>query len=118
MNELAEQWFEQQQWKPYAFQQETWDQIDKGKSGLLNAPTGFGKTMAAWFGILKHYYRKGEPQMIDRRKKVKVHCLCITPLRALCREIHDDTNQESADIVLDLRYGLRSGHTLANVRST
>src|SRR5690606_22746821 len=116
MNELAGQWFEQQQWKPYAFQQETWDQIDKGKSGLLNAPTGFGKTMAAWFGILKHYYLKVEPQMIDRRKKVKLHCLWITPLRALSREIHDATNQVSADLGLDYRVGLRTGDTLANER--
>jgi len=116
MNELAEQWFEQQQWKPYAFQQDTWEQIDKGKSGLLNAPTGFGKTMAAWFGILKHFYLKVEPKMTDRRKKVKLHCLWITPLRALSREIHDATNQVSFDLGLDYKVGLRTGDTLANER--
>jgi ATP-dependent Lhr-like helicase len=53
MNQLAEQWFEQQEWAPYSFQRETWEQLSKGKSGLLNAPTGFGKTMAVWFGVLE-----------------------------------------------------------------
>jgi len=116
MNELAEQWFEQKGWRPYVFQQDTWEQMSKGKSGLLNAPTGFGKTMAVWFGILKHYYVKAEPTIIDKRIKTKLHCLWITPLRALSKEIHNATNMVSEDLGLDYRIGLRTGDTLASER--
>ncbi len=116
MNELAEQWFKQQDWKPYGFQQETWERISKGKSGLLNAPTGFGKTMAVWFGVLEHYYLKVEAKKTDKRKKRKLHCLWITPLRALSKEIHKATNAVSYDLGLDYEIGLRTGDTLASER--
>lgn len=116
MNQLAEQWFEQQEWCPYAFQRETWERIAKGKSGLLNAPTGFGKTMAIWFGVLEHYYLKVESRKKDKRKKRKLHCLWITPLRALSKEIHNATNAVSYDLGLDYEIGLRTGDTLASER--
>jgi len=117
MNELAEHWFEQKQWEPYDFQRETWEQMAKGKSGLLNAPTGFGKTMAVWFGVLAHYYLKAEPTLKDKRKKNKLHCLWITPLRALSKEIHNATNQVSIDLGVDYRIGLRTGDTLVTERN-
>ena len=49
---LAQTWFKQKGWKPHAFQKQTWAAIKEGKSGLLNAPTGFGKTFAVWFGVI------------------------------------------------------------------
>ena len=58
MNTLAEDWFEFKQWKPYPFQRETWKMIGKGYSGLLNAPTGCGKTYAVWFGVLADYMKR------------------------------------------------------------
>jgi len=116
MNELGLHWFEQKEWQPYAFQKDTWDQMSKGKSGLLNAPTGFGKTMAVWFGVLEHFYLKIEPKQTDKRKKNKLHCLWITPLRALSKEIHHATNAVSEDLGLDYKIGLRTGDTLVAER--
>ena len=116
MNELAEHWFKLKSWQPYAFQKDSWNQMSKGKSGLLNAPTGFGKTMAIWFGILEHYYLKVEPTYTDKRKAKKLHCLWITPLRALSREIYQATNAVSDDLGLDYTIGLRTGDTLATER--
>jgi len=43
--EIANSWFKEQDWKPHAFQKETWTAFLKGKHGLLNAPTGSGKPM-------------------------------------------------------------------------
>src|SRR5690554_1766989 len=116
MSTLGEHWFEQKEWKPFAFQRRTWEAVAKGKSGLLNAPTGFGKTMALWFGVLEHYYLKVEPKRTDKRRKVKLHCLWITPLRALSREILHATENVSADLGIDYRIGLRTGDTLAKER--
>lgn len=116
MNLLAAQWFQQKDWQPHAFQQATWKHIAKGKSGLLNAPTGFGKTMAVWFGVLAHYYEKTNPPSSDKRKERKLHCLWITPLRALSKEIHSATDTVSNELGLDYRIGLRTGDTLASER--
>lgn len=76
----------------------------EGRSGLLNAPTGYGKTFAVWFGVLQRYYRQ-------ERSKKGVHCLWITPLRALSAEILQATQGVSADLELDYRIALRTGDT-------
>jgi ATP-dependent helicase Lhr and Lhr-like helicase len=54
---LATDWFKNQSWKPFAFQKQTWDAFLKGKNGLLNAPTGSGKTYALWVPIVLDYIR-------------------------------------------------------------
>ena len=54
----ADAWFAQQGWSPFDFQQQTWEAFLEGKNGLLNAPTGSGKTFALWFPILLHYLKK------------------------------------------------------------
>src|SRR6476646_784255 len=49
---LAERWFGQRGWQPFAFQREVWVRLGAGGSGLLHASTGSGKTYAVWFGAL------------------------------------------------------------------
>lgn len=40
----AQEWFEQRGWQPFAFQVEAWHAFAKAKDGVVNAPTGSGKT--------------------------------------------------------------------------
>ena len=47
--DIAENWFQEQNWKPFKFQKDTWKAFLQGKDGLLNAPTGSGKTYALLF---------------------------------------------------------------------
>ncbi len=42
--------FEARGWSPFPFQRETWEAYLAGHSGLLHAPTGLGKTLAAYLG--------------------------------------------------------------------
>ncbi|MDF2448378.1 MAG: lhr [Bacteroidota bacterium] len=112
---LAIDWFKLKKWKPFAFQKATWKAISDGKSGLLNSPTGSGKTYAIWFGILECYY-------IQQTKKKKpkdsgLHCLWITPLRALSKEILLSTQKVSKDMNLDYKIALRTGDTSAAERT-
>lgn len=100
---LAHTWFRQKGWKPHKFQRETWSAIKAGKSGLLNAPTGFGKTFAIWFGVIQHFYDHPKP------KQHKLHCLYISPLRALSKEIFLATNRVSEDLQLPYSIELRTG---------
>ncbi|MEM6736822.1 MAG: DEAD/DEAH box helicase, partial [Bacteroidota bacterium] len=46
--DIAEKWFKSKGWKVFDFQKKTWKAYLNGKSGLLNAPTGSGKTYALW----------------------------------------------------------------------
>ena len=47
------QWFQRQGWKPFPFQEQTWKAYGQGKHGLLNAPTGSGKTYALWVPMVR-----------------------------------------------------------------
>jgi len=49
---LAEAWFVARGWQAFDFQREVWDAMAAGRSDLLHATTGSGKTYAVWFGAL------------------------------------------------------------------
>ena len=71
-------WFERRGWKPFPFQLTVWREMADGRSGLLHAPTGTGKTLAAWLGA------------VARARTVPAHegmrVVWITPLKALAAD--------------------------------
>lgn len=111
---LAESWFEEQQWKPFPFQKETWKAFLQGKNGLLNAPTGSGKTFALWFPIVLHYI-KNNPDYRTRHKP-GLKAIWITPLRALSQEIKQSAERVSDDLGTQMTVGIRTGDTSAKDR--
>ena len=52
---VAEGWFAARGWQVFDFQREVWQAYLRGESGLIHAPTGTGKTLAAWWGPLLHW---------------------------------------------------------------
>ncbi|MGB3430028.1 MAG: DNA ligase-associated DEXH box helicase, partial [Burkholderiaceae bacterium] len=48
----AEGWFAAHGWQPFDFQRAVWGHVAAGRSGLLHATTGSGKTYALWFALL------------------------------------------------------------------
>ena len=46
-HERVEAWFARHRMRPFAFQRETWVHYAAGRSGLIHASTGTGKTLAA-----------------------------------------------------------------------
>ena len=48
----AGRWFATLGYTPFAFQRAVWSAYAHGESGLIHAPTGMGKTYAAWLGPL------------------------------------------------------------------
>lgn len=113
---IAAQWFTHKNWKAYAFQKQCWKAIAENKSGLLNAPTGCGKTFAVWFGVLQNYF-SGKPPNKKDRKTPALHCLWITPLRALSKEILLATQEVSNTLQLDYKIALRTGDTTVAERN-
>ncbi|MGB5665666.1 MAG: ligase-associated DNA damage response DEXH box helicase [Maribacter sp.] len=112
---IAENWFKEQDWAPFAFQKLTWKAFLQGKNGLLNAPTGSGKTYALWFPIILEYIKNNPDYKTKHKKGLKA--IWITPLRALSREIKQSAERVSADLETQLTVGIRSGDTSANERA-
>jgi ATP-dependent Lhr-like helicase len=77
-------WYASRSWQAFPFQLDMLEAVLSGCSGLLNAPTGSGKTYAAWIPLLcRHMALKRAGTVGDEGLKV----LWITPLRALAKDI-------------------------------
>lgn len=111
----ASRWFHQQGWEPFPFQLETWKAFLEGKHGLLNAPTGSGKTYALWFPILLHYLRE-HPDVRDKTPG-GLKAVWITPLRALSQEIHQSAQRIVSDLEIPFAVGIRTGDTSQGERA-
>ncbi|MGB7395433.1 MAG: ligase-associated DNA damage response DEXH box helicase, partial [Pricia sp.] len=113
--EIAENWFQQQNWKPFPFQKNTWKAFLQGKHGLLNAPTGSGKTYALWFPIVLTYI-KSNPDFRTKHKK-GLKAIWITPLRALSQEIRQSAERVTEDLGTQMTVGIRTGDTTTKERA-
>ena len=112
---IAENWFQNQNWKPFPFQTQTWTAFLQGKNGLLNAPTGSGKTYALWFPIILDYIKKNPNYKTKHKTGLKA--IWITPLRALSVEIKQAAEKVATDLETQMTVGIRSGDTTASERT-
>lgn len=110
----ADRWFENQRWKPFSFQKETWTAFLQGKNGLLNAPTGSGKTYALWIPIVLDYMQQTKNYT---KPASGLQAIWITPLRALSVEIKQAAERVLQDWDVGLTVGIRSGDTSAAERA-
>ncbi len=106
----AEGWFAAQGWQPFPFQREVWQHIALGRSGLLHATTGSGKTYAVWFGLLNRALA-GEVQGGGLR------LLWLTPMRALAADIARALEAPLLQLGLDWSVGVRTGDTESSERA-
>lgn len=107
LHKIAEDWFHSKGWKSFPFQRETRDAYLSGKSGLLNAPTGSGKTYALWIPCVLEYLKEHDKHEIMPELCV----LWVTPLRALAKDIQGAMQSFCDDLDLRWRVGLRTGDT-------
>ncbi|MFW2376576.1 MAG: ligase-associated DNA damage response DEXH box helicase [Cellulophaga baltica] len=112
---IAENWFQENNWKPFKFQKDTWKAFLQGKNGLLNAPTGSGKTYALWFPIILNYIKSNPAYKTNHKKGLKA--VWITPLRALSDEIRQSAERVAADLGTQMTVGIRTGDTSTKERT-
>ena len=112
---IAENWFHDQGWKAFPFQTQTWTAFLQGKNGLLNAPTGSGKTYALWFPIVLDYMKKNPNYKMKHKPGLKA--IWITPLRALSVEIKQAAERILNDLDTQMTVGIRSGDTSQSERT-
>jgi ATP-dependent Lhr-like helicase len=113
--DIANSWFEGRGWKPFPFQTQTWTAFLQGKHGLLNAPTGSGKTYAMWFPIVLDYIKSNPDYKTKHKPGLKA--IWITPLRALSIEIKQAAERVADDLETKLTVGVRTGDTTSSERS-
>lgn len=112
---LAENWFSGQNWKPFRFQKDTWKAYLQKKNGLLNAPTGSGKTYSLWVPIVLDYIRINPDYRTKHKKGLKA--VWITPLRALSVEIEQAASRFAVEMGTQLSVGIRTGDTPQKLRT-
>ena len=111
---VAEDWFLNKEWIPFTFQKQTWKAFLSGKNGLLNAPTGSGKTYALWVPIALEILKEKQK---TKQKKKGLRALWITPLRALSVEISQAATRFCQDIDPTITVGIRTGDTSQKERA-
>jgi ATP-dependent Lhr-like helicase len=109
---IISEWFATKEWQQFPFQKEMERAFLKGYSGLLNAPTGSGKTFAMFLPFVADYINK-YPGDFRTRKNNGLRLLWITPLRALTNDIRKAMQSVVDDLGLPWKVGSRTGDTSA-----
>jgi ATP-dependent Lhr-like helicase len=110
--QIIQQWYKQKTWKQFSFQKEMEEAYLAGFSGLLNAPTGSGKTFALFLPFLADFINK-HPDNYTTKTNNGLLMLWITPLRALTNDIRKAMQETCDEIGLPWRIMTRTGDTSA-----
>lgn len=112
---LGKDWFDKTGWKPFPFQLEAWDAYLDGKSGLINAPTGSGKTYSLMVPIVLEFMERHRQFRIG--DDYGLQAIWITPIRALSKEIALSANRLIEGLGVAWKVGVRSGDTKLSERT-
>lgn len=96
--------------QPFLFQQQAWQAIINGESGLVNAPTGCGKTYSVFLGALIDFINR-HPQSYQSKSKNGLQLLWVTPLRALAKDIGRAMEEVIGGLGMQWQVGIRNGDT-------
>lgn len=103
-------WLSSKGYSPFAFQVETWEHIFQHHSGLVNAPTGCGKTFSVFLGAVIQFINQ-HPETFRSSKKNGLQLLWVTPLRALAKDIGRAMEETIHEIGISWQVGIRNGDT-------
>ncbi|PAW92818.1 DNA ligase-associated DEXH box helicase [Mucilaginibacter sp. MD40] len=107
---VIKEWYSKKSWHQFPFQKEMEQVYLSGYSGLLNAPTGSGKTFALFLPFLAGFINQ-HPTDYQTRKDNGLLMLWITPLRALTNDIRKAMQEVCDDLGLPWRIMTRTGDT-------
>ena len=120
---LVREWFRETLGAPSAPQQQGWPAIAKGDHTLILAPTGTGKTFAAFLWELNALIVEGQEAPLGN----SVHLLYVSPLKALNNDIQRNLEAPLAELQQrfgaageefpEIRVAVRTGDTPASARA-
>lgn len=112
---VIREWFAGKGWQLADFQRDAIAAYLEGKSGLVNAPTGSGKTYSVFLPVLIDYINKTKEYKNTFPSKLKV--LWITPLRALTKDIQRNLQLACDELQIPWRVGIRTGDMSAKEKA-
>ena len=120
---LVRKWFKETFGEPSDPQRSGWPAIASGSHTLILAPTGTGKTLAAFLWELNELIVRG----IEEPLPNAVHLLYVSPLKALNNDIQRNLDRPLADLRArfaaagkafpEIRVAVRTGDTPASARA-
>lgn len=102
---IIKNWMAEKDFAPFTFQLETWGKYYRNYSGMVVAPTGFGKTYSVFLAVIVDFINFPE------NYKAGLKLIWITPLRALAKDIEKAMREAIDEIGLDWTVGVRNGDT-------
>jgi ATP-dependent helicase Lhr and Lhr-like helicase len=112
---IINKWLRKKELSPFQFQKETWQHIIDKKSGLVNAPTGCGKTFSVFLGALIDFIND-HPKNYKSISRKSLQLLWITPLRALATDIGRAMEEVIYELGMNWKIGIRNGDTSVTER--
>lgn len=103
-------WMKSKGNEPFGFQSKTWQKYGAGYSGMVVAPTGFGKTFSVFLAVVIDYLNN--PNSYKKGMKL----LWVSPLRSLAKDLAKAMNEAIDDIGLDWTIEVRNGDTPTKIR--
>ena len=114
--QVIQDWYQNKKWEQFAFQREMEAAYLQGFSGLLNAPTGSGKTFALFLPFLADFINKHQDTYKTKADNGLL-MLWITPLRALTNDIRKAMQEVCDELRLPWRIMTRTGDTSASEKA-
>ncbi|GEO16821.1 ligase-associated DNA damage response DEXH box helicase [Microvirga aerophila] len=108
------QWFESRGWEPRKHQLQLLKKAQSGRSVLLVAPTGAGKTLAGFLPSLVELADRGGSKLKEKRS---LHTLYISPLKALATDVARNLETPVREMELPIRVETRTGDTPSHKRA-
>ena len=96
--------------EPFSFQSQTWERYHNNFSGMVVAPTGFGKTFSVFLAVVIDYLNH------PNKYKKGLKLIWISPLRSLAKDLAKAMSAVVEEIGLDWEVAVRNGDTPTNVR--
>ncbi len=112
---VIKNWLYQKGFSAFQFQEETWQHIINNKSGLVNAPTGCGKTFSVFLGAVIQFINN-HPGDYKTKSKNGLQLLWITPLRALAKDLGRAMEEVLFELGMNWKVGIRNGDTSISER--
>lgn len=98
-------WFNALGWTAQPFQEEAWKAVYEGGQGLVNAPTGSGKTYSVFLPALLR------AKELAPESHLGIRILWITPIRALAKEIEHSAARAMTHFTPTWTVEIRTGDT-------
>ncbi len=102
-------WLKSKGHKAFDFQEETWQLYAEGLSGIVNAPTGFGKTFSVFLAVVIDWINRNPDYLTKKNNGLQL--LWVTPLRALAKDINRAMEIALEELNIPWRVAVRNGDT-------